>query len=492
MSLTWAEAARLAAKGGRADRLRRRLMAGCAALAAVLASAVATVPSQWGEQVGNSSMLGQLLVDRDVAAGVMVALAVMALPVVHLAVQAARVGAPARDRRLEALRAAGATLADARRVVRSEVLVWSSVGALIGLVGYYTVMWSAPRLLRVGYADGPFGFSDEPAPGEVAVIGLDVWPHPVLLVAAAATVPFIAALLVPLVVRRSSVSSRTLDEDGGAMSPRLALIYLSSAVVAGVCVVAMIFVPVDGNSAAGNVVDWLFVPLLLAALVLTVCTLTVGASTAATVLGRLLVRRAGAVGLLAGRMMVARPGLASRSAVSLVLVGFAGGLAIPLQGILESETLTSRGVQPGEGGALPYEVLYYSLPVQAVQALAVVAGGLAAIGLVIAVAEQVTLRGVDLARQVAAGVPRRVVRQALVIESATPSVVMTTVAVLVGAAVPVLSVALTGNADLLERVAWVRLAALWCVLAVGVVAASWIGGFALPSATGARRIRDRE
>ena len=66
------------------------------------------------------------------------------------------------------------------------------------------------------------------------------------------------------------------------------------------------------------------------------------------------------------------------------------------------------------------------------------------------------------------------------------------VGLLLGAAVPVLSVTLTGNAALLGRVEWARLAGTWVALLAVVGLASWVGGRALPSATGARRIRDRE
>ena len=45
MSLAWSEAARMAAKGGPADRLRRRLMAGCAALAMVPAGLASGIPA---------------------------------------------------------------------------------------------------------------------------------------------------------------------------------------------------------------------------------------------------------------------------------------------------------------------------------------------------------------------------------------------------------------------------------------------------------------
>ncbi|EKA62516.1 hypothetical protein B277_01524 [Janibacter hoylei PVAS-1] len=494
MSLAWSEAARLGAKGGPADRLRRGLMLVCSALGAVLAAAAATVPSQWGEGVGNSSVLGLLLVDRDVSVGVLVALLVMALPVAHLAVQAVQVGAPARDRRLMALRAAGATLADVRRVVRTEALVWCSLGAAPGLVTYVAALRVAPHVLQVQYADreDEVRGSGELA-GTVPVLGLDVWPHPLVLVAAAAAIPCLASLLVPRVVRRAPVLASAPPPDGRPMSPRLAAIYLGSAVVAGACVLAMIFVPVAGDSWQGEVMGWLFVPFVLATFVLGLCTLVVLASGTAARVGRVLVRRGGAVGLLAGRRMQAQPGLASRSAVSLVLVGFVAGLAVPLQGVIESEYMAQRT----DGGSIVYSVptldlLYYSLPVVAAQVLAVVAGGLAAIGLLVAVAEQVSLRGADLARQVALGVPRRVIRTALVVETATPAAVVTTVALLLGAAVPVLSVTLTGNASLLGRVEWARLAGIWVALLAAVGLAAWVGGRALPSATGARRIRDRE
>ena len=496
MSLSWVEATRLAAKGGPADRLRRWLIVGCAALGTMIVAAAATIPSQWAD-VGPSSVLGQLLADSGVAVGLMIALVVMSLPVVHLAVQAVQVGAPVRDRRLRALRTAGATLADVRRVVRAEVVVTCAAGAVLGLIAYYAFMWAAPQLLRVSYADHfEQDGADIVTAGTVPVIGLNVWPNPVVIVGAAAVVPLVAAVLVPLVVRRTPLQATQATRDQRKMSPGLARAYVGSATVAAISVLVMIFAPVDGNTWQGELVNLMFIPLLLGTFALLLCTLVVFASGTASFVGKVLVRHAGPAGLLAGKMMRARPGLASRTAVSLVLVGFVGGLAIPLQGVLETDYLGARwqggGPTIGPDGVASSDVLYYTMPIVAVQALALFAAVLGAIGLLVAVAEQVSLRGNDLARQVAVGVPRRLIRRALVIEAATPTAVMASVALLVGAAIPVLSVSLTGNAELLERVGWARLVGFWSVLVVVAVFAAWLGGLSLRSAADPQRIRDRE
>lgn len=498
MSLSWVEATRLSAKGGPDDRLRRWLMTGCAALATMLVAAAATIPSQMGE-VWSASVLGPLLQDTQTAVGVLVALAVLAVPVLHLMSQAVRVGAPARERRLSAMRMAGATRGEIRQVVRMEALACGVLGAVLGVAGFYAFLWAAPHVLTVRYEDhgediGAYGA--DVASGTRPVIALDVWPHPLTVVAAALVVPLVAALVVPLTARRVAVGASRVVRDDREMSPTLALGLLGSTMVAGTCVLAMIFVPVDGGSAAGRVVSALVIPLFLATCGMAVCLLVVSASGVAARLGAVLARSGRPAAVLAGRMMQAHPRLAARSAVSLVLVGLVGGVAVPLQGVLESEFL--RMGAPGRGptispeGVPSSDLLYYTVPVMAVQALAAIAAVLGAVGLVVAVSEQVGLRGRDLARQVAVGVPRAVVRRALLVEAASPVAIMATLALVAGAAIPVLSVTLTGNAELLDRVLWGRLAGLWVLLVGAAVAASWLGGLALPSAAEPQRIRDRE
>lgn len=493
MSLSWVEATRLAAKGGPADRLRRWLVVLCAALAAMVLTAAATVPSQMKDGVLVESVLGRLISDSGLVVGVAAALVVVAVPVIHLATQVVRVGAPARDRRLEGIRSAGGTRGDVRRVVQAEATVWSCLGAGIGVVAFYAFMLAAPRLLRVEYADfGPDigAYGADMVAGTEPVISLAVWPNPLVIVAAAALVPVVAALVLPLVT--SKVAGAPRASNGRPMSRSLAVSLLGSVAVALVSVFAL--AAVDGGSGLAR--DLIFVVLALATATFAVSLLASTATGVSIRLGRTLVGRGQTSALLAGRRMQANPHLATNTSVSLVLVGLIGGIAVPLESLLETDRVrnaTENGWDSvASGGRLSREILFYTVPTATVQALAAVVAAVGAIGLLIAVAEQVSMRGPDLARQVAAGVPRAVLRRAFIIEAAVPAAVMSSAALAIGAAIPVLSVLLTGEAAMLGTVAWERLVGLWVILVGGVVVAAWLGSLALASSAAPQRIRDRE
>lgn len=107
---------RLALAGTRTDTARVALTALSAALAVLAGLAALTVlaiptppatdgnGNRWSEQYAN-----QLLVEPGLRGGTAFALLLLTVPVLALAGQCARLGAPARDRRLAALRLAGAT-----------------------------------------------------------------------------------------------------------------------------------------------------------------------------------------------------------------------------------------------------------------------------------------------------------------------------------------------------------------------------------------------
>ncbi|WP_235944547.1 hypothetical protein [Verrucosispora sioxanthis] len=104
---------RLALAGNRTDAARVALTALSALLASLAGLAALTVlaiqkppgdPWQQSEQYANA-----LLREPGLRGGTAFALVLLTIPVLALAGQSARLGAPARDRRLAALRLAGAT-----------------------------------------------------------------------------------------------------------------------------------------------------------------------------------------------------------------------------------------------------------------------------------------------------------------------------------------------------------------------------------------------
>ncbi|WP_435199979.1 FtsX-like permease family protein [Janibacter sp. GS2] len=497
MSLTWTEASRLAAKGGPDDRLRRWLIGGCAALGAMLFAAAASIPSFWADGVNRDakaySVLGELLADPGLAGGVVVALVLMAVPVAHLTVQAVRVGAPGRDTRLAAMRSAGATPADVGKVIRAEALVCSAVGTAMGVVVFYGLLAIAPRVFRVGYSDAVAGTGTES--GSVPVLEVGVWPNPLVLVLAAALGPLLAVLLLPLAARRVQATvvgqARSERQQGTFVSLALVVFMILSIV----SVIVLLMGRPEGERWYTPVLDGLATLLPITACGLCVTVLTVWAPGVAARIGRSLSGRGGATGLLAGRLMLARPRLASRTAVSLVLVALVGAVSIITEGVLRSELMSGvRGYGYDEveaGGQLPSEVLFYLVPVLVVQTLTVVAAVLGAVGLFVAVTEQTSLRAPQLTRQVAAGVPRSLLRRALVVEAAAPVAAMTTIALFAGAGVPVLALVVGGQTDLLNGTHWERFPILWGALVGGAALAAHVGGRNLADGGDVRRIRDR-
>lgn len=496
MSLTWTESIRLGAKGGPPDRLRRWLIAGCAALGTLLLATAASIPTFWSADGGihGQSVLGRVLGNPELGRNAMIGLALLVIPIVHFTAQAVRVGAPARDRRLAAMRTAGATRGDVRSVVRAETLVWALPGSLLGLGLYAVLIALAPRWTVPVVEYGDFGSTRV---SHIPIVELPHWPHPLLLLSLAVVVPLAAAAIVPVVIGRVAVGEGAQQQAERTPSARLALtLGVGTVLAAGVLALALVLDPYAGGRA-----HWYSQPLqraldvlVLAAPILLLLTILTVAPVVTSRLGRWLSRRGGASWFIAGRMMQARPRLASRTAVSLVLVALVGGVAVTLGGPVEA--VVSRNAEAMNGtadvpeGAMSGDVLFYTVPFVVVQALAVLTGLLAAVGLLIAVAEQVALRGPALARQVAMGVPRSVLRRALVVEVVAPVVLMTTV--VLGVAVLFAALMASGmEAGALSGIHWGRLVVFWLVLVGGATVAAWVGGLALPATVAPQRIRDR-
>ncbi|MDA0185827.1 hypothetical protein OJ997_36320, partial [Solirubrobacter phytolaccae] len=116
-AMTAATALRLARSGSRSERWRRRLIAGSVAVAGALLLYVVHLvraPLDW------SSGLARYVIEDGLRVGVATAAVLLVVPVVALTAQALRMGSVARDRRMAALRLAGATPRDVRVVAGVE------------------------------------------------------------------------------------------------------------------------------------------------------------------------------------------------------------------------------------------------------------------------------------------------------------------------------------------------------------------------------------
>ncbi len=131
---------RLALAGNRTDAARVALTALSAALAALAVLAALSVlaiqtppggPRQESEHYTNA-----LLREPGLRGGTAFAILLLTIPVLALAGQCARLGAPARDRRLAAFRLAGATPGQVTRVAVLETGLASLLGTVAGLATY--------------------------------------------------------------------------------------------------------------------------------------------------------------------------------------------------------------------------------------------------------------------------------------------------------------------------------------------------------------------
>ncbi|MEJ7703388.1 MAG: hypothetical protein WKF47_06900 [Geodermatophilaceae bacterium] len=131
--LTWPTALWLAAKGGRSDVVRIALTA-CGSAIGTLALLVAATVISIRPDDGPYSI--QVLEEQGLHVGVVIALVLLCIPVLAFVGQCSRVGAPARDRRLAAIRLAGGTPRDVARVACGEAAVAAGIGAVGGLAVY--------------------------------------------------------------------------------------------------------------------------------------------------------------------------------------------------------------------------------------------------------------------------------------------------------------------------------------------------------------------
>jgi len=131
----------LARPSARAERGRILLIAASAAAAGGLLIAVARISRVPVVDSFHSEGVPSLYVsDSSTRFGVMIGAGLLAIPVLAFAVQALRVGSVARDRRMAALRLAGATPRDVRTIAAAEAGGAAFVGGLFA-AWVYPLLW---------------------------------------------------------------------------------------------------------------------------------------------------------------------------------------------------------------------------------------------------------------------------------------------------------------------------------------------------------------
>src|SRR5688572_4280287 len=204
--------AQLAAAGGRTDKFRMTFTAVSSALAAVVllaAAAVAAVPelgrSDDGSDSWNVQYSSSLIKEPGLRPGVVFTLLLLAVPVLFLAGQSIRFGSPARDRRLAAMRLAGATPGQAVRIAAAETAAAALLGSVLGTGAFL--------LLRV--------LLHRRAPDGRLPLPTDVLPSAFAFAGVLVLVPVLAALIGAFLLRRVIITPLGVVRRVRSRSPRL-------------------------------------------------------------------------------------------------------------------------------------------------------------------------------------------------------------------------------------------------------------------------------
>ena len=421
--------ARLAVAGSRTDVLRGVLTAISSALAVIVLLAAATVASIRGfaERYTNN-----LLVEPGLRPGVMTALVLVAVPVLALAGQCIRIGAPARDRRLAAIRLAGATPQEAVLIATAETGVAGASGAVAGIAGYLLLR----ALLPGAGADGRL-----PLP-------TDVLPPVPVIVLLAVAVPVLAALVGAVLMRRVVVTplgvTRRIRERGPLPWPGLLL---------GVGLLCC-WLPA-GLGDRVRMPENLIVTLMGAGLVMTVVGVVLGTGWLSHTAGRLLRRFGrGPATLLAGQRLITDPWNGSRTLAALLAAIVVGSVALGIGSQIETEFRAQdrlAALNPAaQGLGLAGDREFYSGAIRLVVLAVLVSAFMAAAGVLVALSEGIVARRRTYAALTATGVPRRTLSGALLWQTLTPVVPALLLALGVGAAL----IRLTGMRVTTGGVSW--------------------------------------
>ncbi|MEO3748822.1 FtsX-like permease family protein [Plantactinospora sp. B5E13] len=405
---------RLALAGSRTDTVRVVLTGLSAALATLAILAALTVLAIPTVLDGGSNVSPQyrnpLIAEAGLRVGVAATLVLLTIPVLVLAGQCARLGAPARDRRLAAYRMAGAGPRQAVAIAATEAALASGLGALAGL-GLHLV---GRQLLGTPGADGKLALPTDVLP--------PVWQLAVVV----AGVPVLAGLIAMLLLRRVVLTPYGVVRRVRTRPPRP---WAGLLILGGLGTAALLPPLAQYLDRSGRSMPYeLFGLVVLVAELAVTLGVIVGTGWISHVTGRLLHRFARRpAGLLAARRLTADPWTGSRTLAALlaaVLFGaFAAGLRIRMSTEFAAEAEYAR--RSAEVSGLPYEpwdTTFYQGAYDLVYLALTIALVIAAGGLLVALAESIVSRRRAMAALVATGVPRAVLGRALAWQTLTPAV----------------------------------------------------------------------
>lgn len=414
---------RLALAGTRTDTARVALTALSAALATLAGLAALTVlaiptpptaPSpdgwtgpgnNWSEQYSNA-----LLREPGLRGGVAFALLLLTVPVLALAGQCARLGAPARDRRLAALRLGGATPGQVTGIAMAETGLASLLGTLTGLALYL----AGHELLHRPDAQGRL-----PLP-------TDVYPSALGTVAVVLGLPAVAALATALLLRRVVTTPfgvvRKVRTRAPWPWPGL-LIMLGLVAFAAFRPVGLWYERRHSEPV------WLLPTLLVGGALLAMIGVVTGTGWMSHATGRLLHRYARRpAALLAARRLMADPWAGSRTFAALLAALIFGAGAAGIR----ADFLAHMELNRRTGGSLAASDDFYLGAMDLVDLAVAVAMAIAAGGLLVALVEGIIARRRAYAALVATGVPRGTIGRSLLWQSLAPAAPAVAVALTVG------------------------------------------------------------
>ncbi|SDT72884.1 FtsX-like permease family protein [Actinoplanes derwentensis] len=403
---------RLSLAGGRTDTLRTLLTGASAALATATLLAAATVASiRGGEWVidgdGNSTMApgveqytSPLLQEAGLRPGVVLALLLLTLPVLALAGQCGRLGAPARDRRLAAIRLAGATPGQAVLIAVAETVVSSLLGSLAGLGVYLGIR----RLLH------------DPGPDGTLPLPTDVLPSPVLMAMTVAVVPVLAGAIGVLLMRGVVMTPFGVVRHERKRGPRP---WPGAAVLVGIGLVNLALWIEDRFDVPDTAVG----VSLLSGVVLVMAGVVLGTGWISHTAGRLLHRFGrGPTTLLAGRRMTADPWNGSRTMSALLGAAVIGGIAAGYHAYFQTQARAENRLNTMMGYPQPPAEMseFYVGAVRLVLLAVGVGVAVSAAGMLVALAESIMARRRTFAALTAAGTPGRTLAGSLLWQTVTP------------------------------------------------------------------------
>jgi hypothetical protein len=417
--------ARLALAGSRTDTLRVIFTAASSALAAVTLLAAATVAaipelgtSDDGSDAWNTKYSADLLAQPGLRPGVIATLLLVSLPILALAGQCVRFGSPGRDRRLAAIRLAGGTPRQAVLIAAGETAVAALVGSVAGLMVYLVLRWAL----------------DRPHPDGSLPLPTDVLPTIPSLVLILLLVPVLAGLAALVMMRKVIISPFGLVRRVREHKP---------SVLPGVLIIGGVFLPIvvkpfgrwllekaDGISI--TIAMGIVVVMILAAILGVV----LGTGWISRTAGRILHRFGRSPStLLAGRQLMADPWSGSRMFAALlaaVIVGagvYGYGSYLSTQFAVDAQANRLAGDPSGSG----YDTGFYLGTIRLISITVAIGAVVAAVGILVALAEGIISRRRTYAALVAAGVPRRTLGAAIAWQTLAPLVPAVLIALIVGA-----------------------------------------------------------